>query len=502
MAMQRFIRRGDFFHGIKALVMGLGLHGGGVATATWLAQHGARVTATDMRQRKLLEPSIAALKGVPVCFVLGKHSKEDFRSHDLVVANPGIPRESTYLALARRAGKRIENDASLFFRLTDAPTIAVTGTRGKTTTTLWIAELLKKNYPKVRPSGNTPDNAFLKEFDRVQGKGIPVVAEMSSWQLEYLPAAFVQGGGLPARGRAPHVAVITNIYADHLNRYAGGMADYASAKANIFRVQQDDDFLVLNYDNAWTKFFLKQHPRGLVFFVSARPLPKRSNGLFVREKKLIFRFDGIEQQLFDIEHFLRERGTHNLENLLSAVLAVKLFDPTVVINEACVRKLPTPPMRQEIIYKKRKLTIVNDSCATSPDGTLAAIKRFTDFRCQMPKDGGRIILIVGGTDKELEFDALARAIKRHIPPEQLILLNGSATTKLFGALHELGYDRKHPMVAHEDLASCMRAALAVAALLKGETTILFSPGAASFEKFLHEFDRGKQFKQLVYRMVR
>ena len=474
--------------------MGLGLHGGGVATARWLTRHGAQVTATDMRDRKTLAPSIAALKGLPIRLVLRAHHKEDFRTHDLVVVNPGVPRESTYLALARKAGKRIENDASLFFRRTDAPTIAVTGTRGKTTTTLWIAALLQKNYPKVRPSGNTPDNAFLKEFDRVQGKGIPVVAEMSSWQLEYLPTAFVPGVGLPVCGRAPHVAVITNLYADHLNRYTGGIADYAAAKANIFRMQHDDDFLILNYDNAWTKFFLKQRPRGLVFFVSTTPLPKKLNGLFVRGKKLIFRFDGMEQQLFSIERFLHERGAHNLENLLSAVLAVKLFDPTVVVNEARVRKLPTPPMRQETIYKKGKLTVVNDSCATSPDGTMAALKRLSLE--------GHVVLIAGGTDKQLEFASLAALIKRSIPPEQLVLLNGSATAKLFGALHAIGYDKKYPMSAHEDLASCVRAAFMSASTLKGKTTILFSPGAASFEKFLHEFDRGKKFNQLIHSLVR
>ena len=492
--MHRSVKQEKFFFGKKVLVMGLGLHGGGVATARWLAQHGAQVTATDMRERKILAPSITALKGVPVRFVLGEHRKEDFRSHDLVVVNPGVPRESTYLALARKAGKRIENDASIFFRCTDAPTIAVTGTRGKTTTTLWIAALLQKNYPKVRASGNTPDNAFLKEFDRVQGKGIPVVAEMSSWQLEYLPTAFATGVGLPPSGRAPHVAVITNLYADHLNRYAGGMIDYASAKANIFRMQHDDDFLVLNYDNAWTKFFLKQRPRGLVFFVSTTPLPKKLNGLFVHDKKLIFRFDGMEQQLFSVACFLRERGAHNLENLLSAVLAVKLFDPTVIVNEAYVLRLPTPPMRQETIYKKGKLTIVNDSCATSPDGTIAALKRLSRE--------GHVVLIAGGTDKQLEFASLAALIKRSIPPEQLVLLNGSATAKLFGALHAISYDKKYPMSAHEDLASCVRAAFLRASTLKGKTTILFSPGAASFEKFLHEFDRGKKFNQLIRNLVR
>ena len=193
--------KSGLFQGTKALVMGLGLHGGGVATAKWLAQHGARVTATDKRTKTVLEPSIKALRGVPVKFVLGEHRQEDFKNNDMIIVNPGVPRESEYVQTAVKAGKRIENDTSLFFRYCDNSVIAVTGTRGKTTTTLWIAELLKKKYTKVAPSGNTPDNAFLKEFDRVNGKNIPVVAEMSSWQLEHLPSS----------GRSPHVAVITNL---------------------------------------------------------------------------------------------------------------------------------------------------------------------------------------------------------------------------------------------------------------------------------------------------
>jgi UDP-N-acetylmuramoylalanine--D-glutamate ligase len=468
------------FHGIKALVMGLGLHGGGVATVKWLAKHGAKVTVTDKRDKKTLALSIVALKGVPVRYVLGEHRIEDFRSHDLIVVNPGVPRESEYLAVARAAGKRIENDASLFFRSSDVPVIAVTGTRGKTTTTQWIAELLKKKYSDVRPSGNTPENAFLKEFDRVQGKGIPVVAEMSSWQLEYLPSS----------GRAPHIAVVTNLYPDHLNRYRNIKA-YASAKANIFRGQGGSDFLVLNYDNEWTQFFLKQKPKGIIFFVSSTPLPKQLNGLFVRDKKFVFRFDGMEQQLFSVERFIRERGAHNLENLLATVLAVKLFDPTVPLTETHARTLPTPRMRQEVVYKKGNCTIVNDSCATSPDGVMAALKRFSAL--------GNVVLITGGTDKELEFGALANMIKKYIPEEQLILLEGSATKKLIDA-----FPMSRPrldIMEYKTLAECVRGAFRVAKGLKGKTTILFSPGAASFEKFLHEFDRGEKFNALIKKFL-
>lgn len=470
------------FSGTKALVMGLGLHGGGVATTKWLAKHGATVTATDKRTKEVLAPSLQALAKTSATFVLGEHRKEDFGENDLIVVNPGVPRESEYLAVAKKAGKRIENDASLFFRFTDNPVIAVTGTRGKTTTTLWIAELLKKKYSQVLPSGNTPENAFLKEFERVQGKDIPVVAEMSSWQLEYLPIA----------GRAPRVSVITNIYPDHLNRYRG-MKDYANAKANIFHDQHEDDFLVLNHDNEWTEYFLKKHPKSISFFVSKKVLPKGLNGLFVRAEHLVFRFDGIEQKLFSVKRFVGERGIHNLENLLCAVLAIKLFDPEVVIKEQDTLRLPTPRMRQEVVLKKGRFIVVNDSCATSPDGVEAALSRFATK--------GNVVLITGGTDKELEFTSLAKKIKKYIPKEQLVLLEGSATKKLIAELVHLKYFKGQAQEIHTDLASCLHSSLASAKKLKGKTIILFSPGAASFEKFLHEFDRGEKFNALAKKLL-
>lgn len=483
------------FAGIRALVMGIGLHGGGVATVRWLLRRGAMVTATDQKGREALAPSLADLRGLPVRYVLGRHDARDFRTHDLIIVNPGVPRESRYLAIAKRAKKRIENDASLFYRAFPNPTIAVTGTRGKTTTTLWIAELLKKKYPEVRPSGNTPERALLKEFDRIGKRHIPAVSELSSWQLEFLPAA----------GRAPHIAIVTNLYRDHLNRYGGKMEAYADAKANIFLNQEPHDALVLNRDNSWWKYFAKKQPRGQVFFTSMRPLPRGVGGLFVRDGYLILRRDGRERKLCRVERFRHAYGAHNVSNLLAAVLAVKLFDPAITITERDILRLPMPRMRQEIIFQRGRLTIINDSCATSPDGTIAALARFTQLGSETSKfktsKSGKIsqlVLMTGGTDKDLEFGLLAKAITKHIRPEHLILLDGSATVRLQKLLPApySSLEREHT------LGECVEKALRITKHAKTNMIVLFSPGAASFEKFAHEFDRGEQFNKLVKKIFR
>jgi len=487
--------------------MGLGLHGGGVATAKWLIKHGATVTATDKRSADILGPSIKALQGVRVRYVFGAHNNDDFRTHDMIIANPAVPAESPYLAIAKKAKKTIVNDASLFFTHSDNPAIAVTGTRGKTTTTLWIAELLKKKYPKVRPSGNTPDNALLKEFDRVQGKDIPVVAELSSWQLEYLPQV----------PRAPHVAVITNIYPDHLNRYGGSIERYADAKAGIFAHQTEDDFLILNRDNKWGRYFAAKPHRAQIIWTSTKPLPRSvGNGVFVCDDHAYLLVDGEEKKIVSITRFAKERGAHNLANLLAACAAALFFEPALVVTEKDILRLPGPPMRQEVIYRKGRLTVVNDSCATSPDGTIAALRRFFDEtppeaklrEGHLPKlsFGGRsrrIILITGGTDKELDPKELAKEIERTVKKDDLILLDGSATKKLASCL------KRKELLVLDTLKECVDAAFVrvwtprtalkdtKGRSLERETIILFSPGAASFEKFLHEFDRGEKFNRLA-----
>jgi UDP-N-acetylmuramoylalanine--D-glutamate ligase len=464
--------------GVKALVMGLGLHGGGVASVKWLIKQGASVSATDMRSAELLTPSLRSLQGLPVKYILGRHRVADFKTNDLVVVNPGVPRENEYLHVAKQSKKRIENDTSLFFRFDQHVQIAVTGTRGKTTTTQFVAELLKKKYPLTLPSGNTPENALLREYSRIKGKNAVVVAELSSWQLEYLPVS----------GRAPHIAVITNLFADHLNRYRD-IADYADAKANIFIGQNEGDFLILNKQSKWTPYFLRKKPRASVFFVSRTELKGKENGIYCRKGRLVFRAEGIEQHLFAIAKFATVYGEHNLENLMAAVLAVKLFNPTCVISVRDVMKLSLPAMRQERVMKKGNIQVINDSCATSPDGTVAAISRFSKE--------GKVVLIAGGTDKALEYSELAAKIKSSLSEDDVVLLDGSGTRKLHEQLTSF-----NPLT-FDTLEECIVAALRRANESKQKkVTVLFSPGAASFEKFLHEFDRGEKFNKLIRKYLK
>lgn len=441
----------------KVLVMGLGLLGGGVATTKWLVKKGAQVTVTDIKPYSVLKNSVRQLRPInqKIKFVLGRHQLKDFRQNDIIVVNPGVPRESRFLSEAKKLGKIITNDARIFFDTVENPIIAVTGTRGKTTTVNWLVHFLRGYWPKAAVGGNSSDNPLLALIDKLSDKKTPVVVELSSWQLELLPGARF----------APFIAIITNLFPDHLNRYHS-MRDYALAKANIFRNQNKHQFLVLNKGNRWTNFFKKQKPQSRLYYFSD--------------------WLKIVGERFDVDFY----GRHNLENFLAAAGGAHLAGVPWSVIFKRLKTLPIIAYRQQKILQKHNLTIINDATATSPEAVTAALERFSCW--------GEIILLGGGTDKNLSFIDWARTVKRIVKPENLFLLNGSATKKMVGELKKIGYFRKFKPQVFDDLLLILKKIKLI--IRKAKFIVLFSPGAASFEKFKNEFDRGQKFNFLVKKL--
>ncbi|MFH0712753.1 MAG: UDP-N-acetylmuramoyl-L-alanine--D-glutamate ligase [Candidatus Jorgensenbacteria bacterium] len=445
------------FKNRKVLVMGLGLLGGGVAATRWLVRHGAKVTVTDLRQKKELASSIKALGpgAAKVRFVLGKHRIADFKNNEIIIVNPAVPRDSKYLKIAKKAGVELENEASIFFRICRNPIIGVTGTRGKTTTANWLYRILKKKYRRAVLTGNSSENPMLGVLDKLDGKN-PVVVELSSWHLEFLPRV----------KKSPRIAIITNIYPDHLNRYQS-MRSYASAKASIFKYQNKKDRLILNRGNEWTKFFLKMKPKaGISYFPGKLPVDKKE--------------------------IIRKYGLHNFENMAAAVLAAKAFGLPGSLIKSALKSLPELKYRQEAILEKKNLTVINDTTATTPEAGQAALRRFAPEKGPFGAGRGALILITGGTDKRLDFSGWAKTVKKLVGPENLYLLEGSATRKMVEALKKIGYFRKVKPQTFDNLAVLVKSVNK-----KPRAVILFSPSATSFEKFKNEFDRGEQFSRLA-----
>ena len=468
----------EFIKNKKILIVGLGSLGGGVATCLWLLKHGAKITITDLRSKKDLEKSLKKLKKyLPrIKLVLGHHYKNDFKNNDIIVVNPGVKiRNNPYLKTAKKEKKLIENEMSLFFKFNLSPVIAITGTRGKTTITNWIGHLLRGKYKNTVAGGNTPDNPVLSFLDKLKINS-PIVLELPSFLLEIAKLKY----------KAPKIAIITNLYRDHLNRH-GNMKNYARAKAHIFQSQKDTDYLILNYDNKWTKFFVSLKPKSRVYFISRNPLPQNKNGIFTKRNKIYYQENKKKEPVFDSSNFSKDWGKHNLDNLMIAILASKLFGLSFSQIKKQIATLPQIKFRQEMVFQNKKLLVINDSSATTPEATIAALQRFS---CQK----FNLILITGGTDKNLKFDELAKEIKKNVLPENLVILNGSASKKLVNELIKIKYSNNYSVF--ECLAECLSYCFCRIQQRK-KNIILFSPGATSFEKFKNEFDRGQKFNELV-----
>lgn len=463
----------------KALVFGLGLLGGGVATTNWLVKHGYQVTVTDLKTEKQLRPSLRRIKG-KVKLALGGHSEEDIKANDLIVVNPDVSPENKFIQLARKLSKEVVNEAVLFYSFWNKKTVGVTGTRGKTTTAHWVNHFLRSSCSSL-VAGNSYTRPLLSALDK-QNHYDFAVTELPSFLLEIFDGA----------QKAPDIAVITNLSQDHLNRH-GTMEEYAKVKANIFsavdgpassgKKQTARQRLILNVDNQWTEFFLKQKPHSRVWFFSLHKLSPSQSGLFYRGGKIFFLADGKTKAVLAAADFIKERGEHNLQNLLASALAAHLAGVSWLQISARIATLPVVEYREEVIFDNGKLKIINDTTATSPDGGIAAIKRFCDKNC---------LLITGGTDRQLDFGSWAKIVFKYLRPEQLIFLKGSATDKMLFFMN--GQIKSEQLC--DTLEQCFDLALAQAQKLSA-ATIVFSPAAKSFEKFKNEYDRGRKFNRLV-----
>lgn len=458
----------------KVLLMGLGVLKGGLSTALWLLKQKAKLTITDLKTEKELASSLQSLKpyASQIKFILGKNRAKDILDNEIIILNQAVPVLSNKLVqLAQQKKKIVKKELELFLDYTEQPIIGITGTRGKTTTTLWTHHLLKAKYPQIQVGGNNPDYPLFKLIHKLK-PSLPVVLEIPCFQLELPPH------------QAPHVAIITNLYVDHLNRYHS-FKTYAKIKANIFKYQTKNDYLILNYDNLATSYFLSLHPKAQLYFTSLKKLPRKLNGAFQDNTNIYFQQNGKKEFIFKARSFIQHWGEHNLENLLRAIVVAKLFNLSKKQIQQQINNLPQIKMRQEIIFQNTHLTIVNDSAGTSPEATEQVLKRFPSQNT---------ILLTGGTDKNLDFRSLALKIKKSLPSNHLILLNGSATLKLINHLNQLKYSSQY--YVFETLEECFTFALSLINKKK-HYYLVFSPGAASFEKFKNEFDRGAKFNKLI-----
>jgi UDP-N-acetylmuramoylalanine--D-glutamate ligase len=497
--MEKMSNPVSFFAGMKVTIMGLGLNGGGLESARYLALNGAECTITDMKDETILKPSIEKLQVIsrphpPFRFVLGRHEMDDFARADMVIKNPGVRPDSPYLAAARR----IETDLSLFLAASPARLITVTGSKGKSGTASAIHWVLSQVRGRAFLGGNITVSplSFLDELSADDD----VVLELSSWQL----------GDLKGRGLLkPRVAVFTSIMPDHQDRY-GGMDAYVNDKRLMYRDQDRTDATVAYSDDHWGLSFLAES-RGRPLPYSERPFSARQAEQWADSPRawidtetgagMIQSAGGMGGINEAVPPRLLVPGRHNKKNCLAAALA--LFDldiPLPLIHQA-LGTFTGIEHRLELFHEINGVRFYNDTTATIPEAAAAAVNAFTG------ESGAALILVCGGTDKNLDFSPLAEAAKK---ARDIILLSGTGSDKLQVLLKDAGIAFHGPFGSIDEAAGAAfergqkaaaeRGQKSVSGADFGAVVVVLSPGCTSFGMFKNEFDRGLRWKDAVRRL--
>jgi len=453
------------YRGARVTIMGLGLHGGGAATARYLHSQGAELTVTDLRSPEELRPSIEALSGLPLRYVLGQHNTSDFRDADFVVKNPGVPRSSPYLQHSRR----VETDISLFLRARSNPLLCVTGTKGKSTTATALHHVLLQAYSDAALGGNITVSP-LAFIDTLPPEA-PVVLELSSFQLGDLEFA----GALELL--RPKVGVLTAIMPDHLDYYSD-MQAYLHDKELLLASVPPEGWTVAACGNEYLDQFLSRTNSRVC-------VPQAPSGALVQSPDAVCYLDGEHGYLQQGEHAPEEilrssplPGEHARGNLLAAGAAACLYGVPAALTAEALSSFPGVAHRMEFITEIDGVRYYNDSAATIAEAAVAAVKAFSE----------PVHLIAGGSDKQLSPAAFSEIGDR---AAAVYLLAGSASD----AIHKQLISGRTPVHGpYEALRAAFDAAAQAAS--PGDIVIL-SPGCASFGMFLNEFDRGNTFRAMV-----
>ena len=423
-------------------VVGLGLLGKRLGDIAFLAECGAEVLVTDLKTEKDLASSINKLKEYKnIKYVLGEHRLEDFENCDFVLKGQGVALDSPYIAHARSKGIPIEMDESLFAKLAPkVKIVGVTGTRGKSTVTMLIYEILRAGGIRVHLGGNIKGTAALPLLKEVKDGDI-VVFELSSWQLQGFGEAKI----------SPHISVFTNFMGDHMNYYKNDMEKYFSDKSYIYKFQRKNDVLILGPQ---IKNMIRGVP-GKIVNADLNNVPKWN---------------------------IKLGGEHNRENIACALEVARVLNIPDQVSQKVIENFQTPPGRLEFVKEVNHVKIYNDTNSSTPEATTVALRTLGN---SVKKN---IILIMGGSDKDLSFGDLYKYIIRYV--REVVLIPGKGTDRVLPDLKRL----KVSLHTEKDLKSVVERAYK---LSKSGDILLFSPAFTSFGMFENEYDRGEKFMEVV-----
>ncbi len=453
----------DEVKGKKILVVGMGKSG--KAAVQELHKLGAQVVAQDVHTVDAVDPKFAKYlekEGIPALFGC---NPDNMGEYDLVVISPGVSPELSFLQEARLSGVEVIGELELAYRLSKGTFIAITGTNGKTTTTTLVGKIFEKARRKTAVVGNIGVAVVSKALESTEDEWM--VTEASSFQLETVKEFHAK------------VSAILNLTPDHLNRHKT-MEAYGAAKAQVFRNQDENDYLVINYDDK-TCFALAEKCKATVVPFSRKEELKM--GAFLQDDEMVIRDEnGIVRPICNI-HDLKIIGDHNVENALAAA-AISFFagvDPES-IREAIV-EFPGVEHRIEYCGLVDGVKFYNDSKGTNVDAAVIALKALKE----------NIILIAGGDGKAQDFTELAENLQGRV--KALVLL-GRDANQIEACARKVGFDA---IYNEKDMNACVKKCMELAE--EGDK-VLLSPACASWDMYDNYEQRGDHFKACVQQLLR
>lgn len=433
----------------------------GVASAEYLLSIGKQIVISDMNT-KLAEDVETQLGHASVSYVWGKQPDVAALQPELIVMSPGVPLSIPPVVKARELGIPVISEPELAFRYSDVPFVAITGTNGKTTTTTLTAFLLEKEGRKVVAGGNI-GLPLISQCPQMSANDI-VVAEMSSFQLESVDSF------------CPKVAVVMNLTPDHLDRHKT-MEAYAAAKANIFKNQGPEEYLLLNKDDAIVAA-MAAGAKSRVYYFSQQEI--LDEGIWLEDGNLVYRLDknGAPQVLIPAAE-IGIVGSHNWQNAMAASLAALLMGQQPEIIAERLRAFKGVAHRMEPVATIDGVLYVNDSKGTNPDSTEKALGSYGERP---------IVLIAGGRNKGSDMAVLVPLMRAHC---RGVVLVGEATGDFIDAFARTSYTDYVCADSFEDAVAKARE------MAQSGDVVLLSPACASWDMFDNFEQRGDLFKELV-----
>ncbi len=436
----------------------------GQAAARWLARHGAVVTVNDRRSADEMIAAHAALADLPVTWILGGHPLEILDKTDSMCISGGIPLDNPLVVAAIQRDIPLTNDTQIFMEVTPCRTVGITGSAGKTTTTSLVGEMAKRAFGSKTYVGGNLGDPLLNYVDEMTPENLAVL-EISSFQLEQMMIS-------------PDVAAILNITPNHLDRH-GTMEAYTAAKRRILEFQHANGTAILNREDmgSWN---LRGDVRGRLVSFGAGAFSGETDGTFLANDILYLRQHGKNKPLLRRDQ-IHLRGQHNLMNVLAAFAIGYAAGLPMDAMRPATEEFHGVAHRLEFIRERNGAQWYNDSIATAPERTMAAIHSFSE----------PLVLLLGGRDKNLPWEELAALVRQRV---EHVALFGEAAEKIAAALDQA----KGPLPLTLSRCKDLREAVQAAARVAGPGSIvLLSPGGTSFDEFCDFEDRGKAFRKWV-----